>query len=379
MLSRRSFVAGAAAGLVSLAGCRRKPSGYLGFVFVANEEGSAVAVVDLENFTLARHIRLDDNPSQVVGNPGDGRVYALTPESGTIHEIRTDTLTFARKLRIATSAVAMRLAHDGKNLAVACGGDHRSIAIVAAAGMKVVSETTLPADPVDLDISPDGRFVAVSYGGEQAIGIIRIDDRRTAGMIRCGGEIGKVCFRGDSKCVIAADQTRHMLSLFDVASRQQVVDLPLACRPDRWCFNHDGGQLFITGEGGDGVVIVFPYHTPEVAETVLVGHSPGAMAASANPAYLFVAHPKSGNVSVLDIDSRKLIAVAAVGANPNYIAITPDGNYALVLNETSGDMAVIRTGSIMQAASERWRSRRGALFMMVPLGSKPVSAAVMPV
>jgi DNA-binding beta-propeller fold protein YncE len=110
-----------------------------------------------------------------------------------------------------------------------------------------------------------------------------------------------------------------------------------------------------------------------------VGHSPGAMAASANPAYLFVAHPKSGNVSVLDIDSRKLIAVAAVGANPNYIAITPDGNYALVLNETSGDMAVIRTGSIVQAASERWRSRRGALFMMVPLGSKPVSAAVMPV
>ncbi len=126
-------------------------------------------------------------------------------------------------------------------------------------------------------------------------------------------------------------------------------------------------------------MIVFPYHTPEVAETVLVGRSPGATVASASPAYLFVASPKSGDVSVLDIDSRKLIAVAVVGVNPNYIAVTPDSKYALVLNETSGDMAVIRTGSIAQAASERWRSRRGALFMMVPLGSKPVSAAVMPV
>ena len=365
--------------MAGLAACRRKPSGYLGYAFVANQQGGAVAVVDLEIFALARHIRLDANPSQVVGSPGGGRVYALTPENGTIHEIRTETLTFARKLQVAKSAVAMRLARDAKSLAVACAGDQRSVTLVDAEGLKVVSQTPLPADPVDMELSPDGRYAVVSYGGEQSISIVHLGDRRTPGVIRCSGEIGKVCFRGDSKCVIAADLTRHMLSLYDVASGRQVVDLPLACRPDRWCFNHDGGQLFVTGEGGDGVVIVFPYHTPEVAETVLVGHSPRAMAASASPAYLFVASPKSGDVSVLDIDSRKLIAVAVVGVNPNYIAITPDSKYALVLNETSGDMAVIRTGSIAQAASERWRSRRGALFMMVPLGSKPVSAAVMPV
>jgi DNA-binding beta-propeller fold protein YncE len=375
MFSRRSFVSCVAAGL---AGCQRKPSGYPGYAFVANQEGGAVAVVDLESFTLARHIRLEANPSHVVGNPAAGRVYALTPESGTIHEIRTDSLTLARNVQVAKSAVAMRLAPDGKTLAVA-SDDPKSFTLVATGGMKVFSETPLPADPVDLELSPDGNYAAVSYGGEQAISVIRLDDRRIPGMLRCGGEIGRVCFRGDSKCAIAADLTRHMLSLFDVASRQQIVDLPLACRPDRWCFNHDGGQLFITGDGGDGVVIVYPYHTPEVGETVLVGHSPGAMAASAHPAYLFVANPKSGVVSVLDIDSRKLISVAAVGANPNCIAMTPDDNYVLVLNETSGDMAVIRTSSIVRAASERWRSRRGALFMMIPLGSKPVSTVVMPV
>ncbi len=70
-------------------------------------------------------------------------------------------------------------------------------------------------------------------------------------------------------------------------------------RPDNLCFNRsttggtDGGQLFITGEGLDGVVIVYPYHTPEVAETVLAGHAPGAMAASG--AFLFVASPLAGD------------------------------------------------------------------------------------
>src|SRR5260370_24294732 len=225
MLSRRRFVLASMAGIGC---CQRKPSGYPGYGIVANQGGGAVGVVDLERFTLAKHIRLEGNPSHVVGTPAAGRVYALTPDSGSIHEIRTDTLTLARKLQVAKSAVAMRLAPDGKTLAVACDNP-KSLALVAAGGMKVLSQTPLPADPVDLELSLDGLYAAVSYGSEQAISIIRLDDRRTPAVIRCGGEMGKVCFRGDSKCVIAADLTRQMLSLFDVAARQPLVDLHLGC------------------------------------------------------------------------------------------------------------------------------------------------------
>ena len=50
---------------------------------------------------------------------------------------------------------------------------------------------------------------------------------------------------------------------------------------------------------------------------------------------------------------------------------TPDGRYALVLNRQSGDMAVVRIASL----SGR-RQMSAPLFMMVPVGSEPVSAAV---
>lgn len=337
-----------------------------------------MAAVDLESFTVARHIHLDGKPSQVLANPAAGRVYALTPESGTVHEIRNDTLAFSRKLQVAQSAVAMRLSRDGRTLVVLCREPKR-VVVLAAEGLRVSSETPLAATPVDLDVSEDGSYSGVSYGAERAVSIIRIDDRRTAGLIRSSGDIGAVRFRADSKVLIAADLTRRMLSFYDVAARSPIVDLPLVVRPDQLCFTQDSGQLFVTGEGGDAVVIVFPYYTPEVAETVPAGHSPGTMATSASPAYLFIANPKSGYVTILDIDSRKLVAVTPAGTNPNYIAITPDNNYALVLNETSGDMAVIRMESIRRAAREPWRSRRGAPFMMIPVGSKPVSAAVMPI
>jgi len=76
-------------------------------------------------------------------------------------------------------------------------------------------------------------------------------------------------------------------------------------------------------------------------------------------------------VSVIDIETRRVIAVAQVGREPACIGITPDQQYALVLNRASGDVAVIRIASI--AAK---RSKYAPLFTMIPVGSGPVSVAI---
>jgi hypothetical protein len=53
--------------------------------------------------------------------------------------------------------------------------------------------------------------------------------------------------------------------------------------------------------------------------------------------------------------------------------MTPDDQYALILNRRSGNMAVIRLAAIVRS-----RTRLGApLFTTIPVGSAPVSAAVL--
>jgi YVTN family beta-propeller protein len=133
------------------------------------------------------------------------------------------------------------------------------------------------------------------------------------------------------------------------------------------CITQDRGQLFVTGEGMDGVVIVYPYQT-EIAETVLAGHAPGAMAVS--DSLLFVASSQSGDVNILDINSRKVIAVVPVGSDPGAVLVTPDNRYALVLNRKSGDVAVLR------ASTAATKSFRWTLLTLIPVGERPVSAAV---
>jgi YVTN family beta-propeller protein len=119
----------------------------------------------------------------------------------------------------------------------------------------------------------------------------------------------------------------------------------------------------------DAVVVVDPYHT-QVTETLLAGKAPGALAVSVDPEYLFAANPESGDVTVLDVETRGLVAAVKVGQEPCYITFTPDHQYALVVNHRSGDLAVIRL------PIRHRRSMTAPLFTMIPVGAEPVSAAV---
>jgi YVTN family beta-propeller protein len=98
-----------------------------------------------------------------------------------------------------------------------------------------------------------------------------------------------------------------------------------------------------------------------------------------SPSYLMVTNPDDDGVTVLDVYSGNLTAVVAVGKGPRSIVITPDKQYALVLNERSGDMAVIWLHALggTQVGGIRVRRYKSApLFTMIPVGEGPVSAAV---
>lgn len=370
MLTRRALVALSVcpvAGLIAAGACgrRRGGVGFRGYAFVANEEGRAIAVVDLQALAVARHISLDGSPSTVIACAKRPFVYALTPSNGNVHEIAVDHLSFTRKLSVAGSASGMQLSPD-ENALYVWAHNPKALFRINLDEWNVEWRIALAEEPVDFVAASDNKNGAVSFGS----GVRLVDlAARKLGNPLGAGDFGAVRFLADSRTMIAADRGKRRLSFYDVASSRLLTHLPLAVRPDNLCFNADGGQLFVTGEGSDSVVVVYPYHTPEVAETVLAGRGPGPMAASL--AYLFLANPQSGGVSILEINSRKVIAVASVGTDPGFITVTPDDQYALVLNRASGDLAVLRVGAITKT-----RDRRAPLLTAIPVGSRPVSAAV---
>ena len=364
--NRRAFLLGS---LAATSCGRRRATGFPGYAFVANAGEQSVAAVDLTDFSVVRQIRLDAAPSGVVAHGCRRSVYVLMPQNATIFEIDGTGLAVKRKLSLKGTAVSMRLAPGGTDLWVLCRSPHMLVR-VALDKFQAALRVKLPAEPADFDLASDGTAAAAVFTGEQSVGFLDLTKSGAAKFFPAGVDPRAVRFRLDGKLALVANRSARMLTVLDAKSGAMLVRLPLAVEPENFCAKADGGELYITGKGMDAVVVVYPYWT-EVAETRLAGRAPAAMAVSQSPEYLFAANPESGDVTVLEVETGNMLAAVKVGALPCCIAFTPDNQYALVVNHGSGDLAVIRIAAIRQG-----RSKTAPIFTMIPVGTGPVSAAV---
>ena len=365
MLTRRQF--GIAAGaLAGLSCAREKGNGFEGHAFVANEEGGAIAAVNLTAFAVTRHIRIDGNPTHVVSHPTLPSVWALA--SGHIHEIDPTRLEFRRKISLNGPALDLQLSPDGLHL----------WALSPNRLAKFNAETLAPAgvwnfqgEATSFVLARREPWAAVILR-DQPPQLLPAAEPGRATPITLPYQADLIHFRSDGKQLALAGGAARQASFVTVPDARTVAHLPLAIEPRRIATKPDGGELYLTGDGLDAVVVLYPY-LAEVGETVLAGRHPSAMAAVSTPdqAFLFVANPDAGNVTILDITTHKMVGAVPVGKDPNFLTITPDGQYALVLNRASGDMGVIRVKAVV-----RNRGKSAPLFTMIPVGSRPVAAAI---
>lgn len=380
-MTRRQWLA--CSGLSLLTACRRaKATGYPGYALIATSGDKSLSVVDLTSFSLKPAIGLGAAPTAVVPHPSGNISYALTPSTGSVHLIDSG-LRYLTRDRLADVISEIRVTPDGKRL-LAVSPSSRELIEADPVSLRVLARHKLAAEPIGLDVAVTGQ-AAVSTGAQRYVELIDLTTgrhRQTA----MPGEVGAVRFRGDGQMLLVANLPNRSLTVLSVPDLQTVAELPLAMKPENLCFNFDQGQLFVSGNGMDAVAIVFPYRPLEVEQTILAGRDPGVMACSASPGEgdLFVASQSGSDVCILNIDSRKMLGVVEVGLQPSYITTTPDSQYALILDELSGDMAVIRIPSIRTyhapgGSSGYWLPRLPAsLFTMLPVGDKPVHAAIVP-
>jgi YVTN family beta-propeller protein len=377
LISRRALLVSS----VAAAACTRpKAQRFFGYCFVANQDSRSIGVVDLTRFRTRRQIPLDAAPSQVLARPKTTSAYVLAPANGTIYEIEAGLLTITRRVRAGNTAVAMRLSRDGKALWVLYR-DPAGLVEIPFETMRPGRRIRLSAPPVDFDLSRETDDACVVATTARTISVVSLAKSSLSHTIQAATEPSLARFRMDGTQLITGSQPDRSLTIYDVPTGKTVVHLPLSIAPREFCFTADGGHLYVSGDGMDAVVSVFPYRT-EVWETLLAGHAPGAMAIAESdrpPAYLLVANPDADRVTVLDVETGNLVALVQVGQEPRTIVITPDNEYALVLNEKSGDMAVIRIFSLggNQVGGDRVKRYKSApLFTMIPVGERPVSAAV---
>lgn len=155
------------------------------------------------------------------------------------------------------------------------------------------------------------------------------------------------------------------IDVVDLASRKVVstihLDRPL--RPHCAHFSPTDGLLYVSTELADAVTIINP-KTDKVVGSIPTGQPESHMLAfSHDGRRIYTANVGPGTVSVLDVATRKTLAVIPICKETQRIAVSMDDHYAFTSDQHSPRLAVIDTATNKVA---RWVELPGIGYGTAP-------------
>jgi PQQ-dependent catabolism-associated beta-propeller protein len=241
----------------------------------------------------------------------------------------------------------MQITPDGKQLAVACGDSHEAD-FIDLATRKSVRRVKLGDDPEIFDISADGKTLYVSNEEDAVLGVIDLASGKRSGEVKVGGEPEGVKLSLDGKTVYVTSEVANVVHAVDVASGKVTANIKAGKRPRRFALTPDGAQLWVTNEL-DASVTVIDTKSAKPLETVKFAVK-GARAADITPVGItmgrdgkraFVALGKANHVAFMDVTTRKVTHQVLVGKRAWGLALDRAETTLYVVNGLSDDLTIV--------------------------------------
>jgi YVTN family beta-propeller protein len=174
-------------------------------------------------------------------------------------------------------------------------------------------------------------------------------------------------------------ETKGRILIVDAKTGQVISNTELSKPNHNSVFSPDGKELWTTAMEHDGKTLIFDAQTMVMKNSITVGSEPAEVTFSANGKYAFTANGGSNSVSVIDIQTKKILKTIAVGAEPVGAWTGSDGNM-YVDNEMGQSVSIINVDKLEvvetvnlgfipgyvaynQVLNEMWVSNTGQSFV----------------
>lgn len=295
-------------------------------VYVANERSDTVSVLDAVSFKALASVPVGKMPHNVQVSP-DGKLVWVT-NNGERGQ--------------AADASAHKDMANGDHDAMGKPGAVWAIDTVTNA---VVAKVAVGMHPAHVVVSPDGRFAYVTNGGDDTVSVIDTSAQRLVATIPVGKFPHGLRFNPDGKQVWVANLKGGTVSVIDTASQKEVGQVPAGRGPAQVGFTPDGRFAFVS-LSEENAVAVIDTATPKVIRKVAVGTVPIQLYATPDSRMLLVANQgtrkKPGKtVSMIDLESFKVVKTVVTGAGAHGVVVDRDGRYAYVTNSYANSVSMV--------------------------------------
>ncbi len=290
-------------------------------VYVPNEHGRSVTVIDAQTLAVVKTIRVGKYPHHVTPDWDMSRLFVNNMKSRTLTVIDPWT---SKKVGSYPAAAPYNLyfTPDGTT-AIDIAEPLNKIVFYDRVTWAKLASLTIPSRGVDhADFSADGSYFLVSteYGGW--VYKISVATRKIVGALHVGGKPVDVKLSADGAVFYVTNQGRNGVSVIDPASMTELAFLSSGAGAHGMAVARDGGGLYVSNRRA-GTISVIDFATRTVVSTWKVGGSPDMLNVSIDGTQLWASNRWNDSVSVIDTADGHVIAVIRVGDAPHGLTYFP--------------------------------------------------------
>lgn len=245
-----------------------------------------------------------------------------------------------------------------------------SVSVVDILAGKEITKIPLALSPLDVVISPDKRYVYVTYPDNAALGVIAIRKNKEVAQVTlnefpftAGLTLG-AAVSPDGRFIYTANYETSNISIVEATKCgwKVIGEIPLTKKPERIAITPNGRLAYVTLRDDNQIAVVDLLVNLQI-KIIPAGTRPIAIAI--NKDYVGIAaNPGSDDVTVFNakLAESSLFSIP-VGDRPPGVAFNPKGDIAYVTNRSGNSLSII---DIFQHK----------VIDTIPVGTQPIGVAV---
>ena len=386
-------------GAVALVGCRSQdfptyPANYREYAYVTNGGSGTVTVLDVVNVRVDRELQVGPNPVAVAANPTLNEVYVVNQGAtnqggaggqGSLSVIDSEKNQVVATIALHRQPVSVEIDQTGKLAYVANAGSN-SISVLDLKNRREAAQVGVGEGPAAARLSPDGKTLVVANSRGNSVTVMDAAAMYVRGVFEgCPGASDVVILPDSSKTFVSCSGGHQVMAiaLARVSQPAGPQQAALAAQPDKLeslmdvgrgpvelALKPDGGEVFVVNRQSDTISEVIT-GTDDVQGAYMMGDAPVNGLVSRDNSLLYVSNLRSQNVIVYSIDDGHRVGWAQVGDGPSAMAFSAAGHLLFVVDEHSGDVAVVPTAQTSLFTPQQAGRGPTALFALLPAGRGP--------
>lgn len=266
------------------------------YVYVSNEMGSSVSVINAADHAVLDDIPVGSLPAALCMHPHGDYLYVHDNSSGNtyLYIVRTSDNTVIDTISGGLSINGFDITPDGAFLYVPVPSTD-SVKVYRTSDY-FMTKVGVGDGPLDAAITYDGAFVYVCSFQDDAVSVIRVSDNTVIDEIPVGIVPVAITANPVKDYVYVANFNDISISVISTVDNTVVADIPADNVRDL-CVIPNGKYLY-TVVGG-GVVEVYDTESYDLETTIAVGSGSTGITASPDGEYVYVANFADSTVSVI--------------------------------------------------------------------------------